>query len=226
MKRLIPAVLALALATAVQAADAPRSAQSFALDTTQGLDAYGARIEVVTHRGHTGLRVVEKEQAAADTVVIVQGTDFADGVIEVELSGQPRPDARPGMRGFVGIAFRLERGDPLRYECLYLRPANGRAEEQLRRNHSTQYVSHPEHPWHRLRSESPGVYESYVDLAPGEWTKVRIVIAGESARLYVHDAEQPCLVVNDLKRGRTSGAVALWIGEGTEAHFRNLTITR
>jgi hypothetical protein len=199
--------------------------QSFPLDTTQGLAAHGANIEVVTHQGRTGLRVAEEEQAAADTLVVLEGTDFGDGVIEVELSGQPRSDARPGMRGFVGIAFRLEEGDPFRYECLYLRPANGRAQEQLRRNHSTQYVSHPEHPWHRMRRESPGVYESYVDLVPGEWTKVRIVVAGESARLYVDDADQPCLVVNDLKRGRTSGAVALWIGEGTEAHFRNLTIT-
>jgi len=38
-------------------------------------------------------------------------------------------------------------------------------------------------------------------------------------------AEQPALVVKDLKRGRARGAVALWIGEGTEAFFRNLTIT-
>jgi len=124
---------------------------------------------------------------------------------------------------FVGVAFRLQK-DPLRYECFYLRPTNGRADDQLRRNHSTQYVSHPDHPWHRLRKESPGVYESYVDLVPGEWTRVKIVVAGTTARLYVHGAEQPSLIVNDLKLGASEGTVALWIGPGTEAHFANLRV--
>ena len=44
-------------------------------------------------------------------------------------------------------------------------------------------MSHPDQPWHRLRKESPGVYESYVDLVPGEWTRVKIVVAGTTARL-------------------------------------------
>jgi hypothetical protein len=102
---------------------------------------------------------------------------LADGTIELDLAGAPRADAFEGARGFVGVAFRRQK-DPLRYECLYLRPANGRAEDQLRRNHSTQYVSHPDFPWHRLRRESPGLYESYVDLVPGEWTRVKIVVSG------------------------------------------------
>ena len=58
------------------------------------------------------------------------------------------------------------------------------------------------------------------------WTKVRIVVDGARAELYVHDAPQPTLIVKDLKRGAgTGGAVALWIAQGTLAHFGNLTIT-
>ena len=53
-----------------------------------------------------------------------------------------------------------------------LRPTNGRAEDQPRRNHSTQYVSEPDFPWQRLRQENPGVYETYTDLQPGVWTKI------------------------------------------------------
>ena len=50
---------------------------------------------------------------------------------------------------------------------------------------------------------------------------------GAQARLYVHDQSQPTLIVNDLKTGANSkGAVALWLDIGTEAHFRNLTVTR
>ena len=111
------------------------------------------------------------------------------------------------------------------FECIYLRPTNGRAEDQVRRNHSTQYFSFPDFPWPRLRKEAPGKYESYVDLVPGEWTTVKIEVRGLQSRLYAHGAEQPCLVVNDLKLGETKGTVALWIGPGTEAHFSNLRIS-
>ena len=39
-------------------------------------------------------------------------------------------------------------------------------------------------------------------------------------------ARQPTLIVNDVKSGAgASGAVALWLGPGTVAHFRNLRVT-
>jgi hypothetical protein len=110
------------------------------------------------------------------------------------------------------------------FECFYLRPTNGRANDQLRRNHSTQYISHPDFPWYRLREETPGVYESYTDLVPGAWTPIRIVVSGIQAQLYVNGAEQPCLVVNDLKLGETQGQIALWIGAGTEAYFSTVVV--
>jgi len=76
-----------------------------------------------------------------------------------------------------------------------------------------------------LRKETPGKYESYVDLVPGEWTKVKISVTGVKARLYVHGSDQPTLVVNDLKLGLAKGAIGLWIGPGTVAHFSNLRVS-
>lgn len=73
--------------------------------------------------------------------------------------------------------------------------------------------------------EAPGVYESYVDLQPGEWTKVRIAVKDVNASLFVGDAAQPCLLIHDLKLGAIGGGIALWIGPGTEGYFRNLHIT-
>ena len=96
----------------------------------------------------------------------------------------------------------------------------------MRRNHSVQYISFPDYPWQRLRKEESEKYESYVDLVPGEWTKVKIVIEGVRARLYVHGSEQPTLIINDLKNGESKGALGLWIGPGTEAHFANLRVTQ
>ena len=191
------------------------------------LDRVNVTAERVEYHGKPALRLVEAAGVgeSAETLGIVGGTTFRDGTIELELAGAPRAGSEAGgARGFVGVAFRL-RKDPLRYECIYVRPTNGRAEDQLRRNHSTQYVSHPDYPWSRLRKESPGLYESYVDLVPGEWTQVRIVVSGAGARLFVHGAEQPALIVNDLKLGASEGGVALWIGPGTEAHFTGLRVT-
>jgi len=116
--------------------------------------------------------------------------------------------------------------DAFKYECFYLRPTNGRADDQVRRNHATQYISYPHFPWFRLRKEFPEKYESYVDVVPGEWTKVKIEVRGDTARLYVHGAPQPVLVVNDLKQGKGQGQIALWVGTGTVAHFTNLRITK
>ena len=79
-------------------------------------------------------------------------------------------------------------------------------------------------PWQKLRSESPGKYEAYLDLVPGEWTKVKVVV-DDKAKLYVNGSAQPTLVVNDLKQPRAAGAIALWVGPGTIAHFANLRIT-
>ena len=95
----------------------------------------------------------------------------------------------------------------------------------MRRNHSTQYSSYPEFDFARLRKESPEKYESYVDLQPGVWTKYRVEIDVRKARLYVHDAEKPSLIVDDLKMDPRAGGVALWVGPGTEGYFSNLKIT-
>ena len=183
--------------------------------------------EPVEFNGRDAVRVTEdpdRKSASSDRLAIVSESTFQDGIIEVSLSGEPADDAAKAARGFVGIAFRV--ADNLsQFELIYFRPTNGRANDQLRRNHTTQYDSFPDYPWHRLRRESPGVYESYVDVVPGEWTDVKIEVAGTTARLYVNGLDQPCLIVNDLKLGESGGAVALWIGPGTVAHFSNLRVT-
>ena len=169
-------------------------------------------------------RMTPEEQSRAEELAALEGIEFANGVIEAEIAGAPAPGAGEGARGFVGIAFRLQ-NDMKTYDAFYLRPTNGRADDQERRNHAVQYISHPAWPWFRLRKETPAKYESYVDLMPGVWTKVRIEVRAERARLFVHGNEQPTLIVNDVKSGaQGKGAVALWIEAGTVAHFRNLTV--
>jgi hypothetical protein len=199
-------------------------ARTFKLNSLSELELQHVEAELVTYRGRHAVRLVEQEQPATDlAIAILSGSDFKDGVIEAEIAGAPRKDAPQDMRGFVGLAFRVQPGGA-RFECFFLRPTNGRAGDQLRRNHSTQYISYPDFPWYRLREETPGVYESYTDLVPGAWTPIRIVLSGIQAQLYVNEAEQPCLVVYDLKLGETQGQIALWIGAGTEAYFSKVVV--
>lgn len=199
--------------------------QTFRLNSLSGLELHNVQAEVVTFRRKRAVRLIEhyEQIVDGDPIAIISGSDFRDGVIEAQLAGTPHVDALEFSRGFVGIAFRVQPGGS-RFECFFLRPSNGRADDQLRRNHSTQYVSYPDYPWDRLRRESPGVYESYADLVPGVWTKIKIVVSGIRAQLHVNDAEQPCLVVNDLKHGETAGQIALWVGSGTDAYFSQVVV--
>jgi hypothetical protein len=201
------------------------STHTFPLNSLAELELQHVEAELVTYLGRRAVRLIEQEQPSAyePTIAILSGSDFKDGVIEAEIAGTPRKDAPQDMRGFVGLAFRVQ-PHATRFECFFIRPTNGRANDQLRRNHSTQYISHPDFPWYRLREENPGVYESYTDLVPGAWTPIRIVVSGVQAQLYVNGAEQPCLVVNDLKLGETQGQIALWIGSGSEAYFSKVLV--
>ena len=202
-------------------------AATLQLDSADGLElVVGGKAEVATYRGRKAVRLVplpDHEGPEDDVLAILTPKGFKDGTIEAEIAGSPRPGVSPDERGFVGIAFRVQPHGS-RYECFYLRPTNGRADDQLRRNHSTQYVSAPDYPWYRLREENPGVYESYVDLEGGAWTRIKIVVAGTKAQLYVNGADQPALIVNDLKLGETNGQIALWAHWTTDAYFSNVTI--
>jgi hypothetical protein len=177
----------------------------------------------MTYQGRSAVQVIAAPDAAnGSSYAIVKDTRFRDGTIEVDLAGKPAAGAGAGARGFIGMAFRLQDN---KYEYIYLRPTNGRADDQVRRNHSTQYSSYPDFDFARSRQESPEKYESYVDLQPGVWTKYRIEIDDRKARLYVNGAEQPSLIVNDLKMEPREGGVALWVGPGTEGYFAGLKIT-
>jgi hypothetical protein len=183
--------------------------------------------EVVTYRGTRAVKLVPAPETVgkdADMLALLDGAEFKDGTIQLQVAGAPRPGMPPDSRGFIGVSFRTG-PHGMWSEVFYLRPTNGRADDQLRRNHAVQYASHPEFPWYRLRRESSGVYESYVDLEPGAWTAMKIEVAGTKARLYVNGGSQPCLVVNDLKHGDRPGRIALWAHVETDAYFGPITVT-
>ncbi len=203
----------------------PSIGEQFPVTDLSRLNLKTVRAETTVYRGMPAVKITEAGSAPKEAMAVLKDVTFHNGAIDVDVAGAPSKTANAQARGFIGIAFRMAAGGG-RFEEFYIRPTNGRADDQLRRNHSVQYVSFPDWPWERLRQESPGVYEAYADMAAGEWTHMRIEVKGKDAALYVNGAGQPCLVVHDLKLGDGEGGVALWIGPGTEGYFRNLQIAR
>jgi hypothetical protein len=158
------------------------------------------------------------------TFARLKGIEFKNGTIEVNVFSRLLPNAPELARGFIGIGFRIN-DNSSKFEGIYIRPTNGRADNQLRRNHSIQYFSFPDYQFARLRKEAPGEYESYADMGLNEWIKLKIVVKDAQARLFINDTKEPCLIVNDLKHGaNSSGEIGLWVDIGTEGFFSDLKV--
>ena len=119
---------ALAAALAVLFSVAPSRAQTRAitlpLDSTEGLKPVNANVESVTYKGRKALRVTDSApEGTSDDgrFVVVTGSQFEDGLIEVDVAGDRIPGATEVARGLVGIAFRVA-PDGLPFEAFYLRP--------------------------------------------------------------------------------------------------------
>lgn len=185
-------------------------------------------INAVTIDGKQALRVTKDPvitEVDEPTFAKLIGSDFKNGVIEVNVLSRLLENAPDFARGFIGVAFRVDESNS-KFEGLYIRPTNGRADDQLRRNRSTQYFSYPDFKFDRLRNESAGMYESYADMGLNEWIKIKIEVHNEKAKLYLNENSQPVLVVNDLKHGaESSGGIGLWVDIGTDGYFTDLRIT-
>ena len=216
------AAVAAGIASLVPVSGAGQAADPIARDR---LTLVGVVAEPATYLGRPAMKLLESDKSRNNLgLAIVNGVTLRNGTIAVDVAGRRGQYAVPDDRGFIGLAFRVS-PNAERFEYIYLRPDNGRVNDQVRRNHSTQYSAHPDFPFSRMRKEFPEKYESYVDLEYGAWTRMRIDVEGTTARLFVHEAPQPALVVTDLKLGDSTGGVALWIGSGTEGFFSNLRVT-
>ncbi|MDP3667083.1 MAG: hypothetical protein Q8R50_10415 [Sediminibacterium sp.] len=194
-----------------------------------GLEPINVTMSIERLTGKETVRVIKDstvKEIDEPTFVKVKGIDFRNGTIEVNVLSRLLKNAPDYARGFIGIAFRINDSNS-KFESIYIRPTNGRADNQLRRNRSVQYFSFPDYKFDRLRKDAPGEYESYADMGLDEWIKIRIEVKGQQAKLFLNDNKQPTLIVNDLKHGdNSSGTIGLWVDIGTEGFFSNLKVTR
>ena len=200
--------------------------QTIKLDSNR-LEAVNVSMSIEKLKGKEVIKVIKDSSVKEfdePTFVRIKGTDFKNGTIEVKVLSRLLKNAPEFARGFIGIAFHINDSNS-KYESIYIRPTNARADDQVRRNHSIQYYSYPDYKFDRLRKESPERYESYADMEMNKWITLRIEVKAAQAKLFINKNEQPSLVVNDLKHGaNVSGAIALWVETGTEGFFSDLKI--
>lgn len=177
---------------------------------------FNRTMTVVEDGQYRGIYLDEK---AGQGIAWLPSFEIGDGVIEVDLKGRNAPG-----RSFVGLAFHGVNAE--NYEAVYLRPFNFRAENEVGRSHSVQYVLVPSHEWRRLRTEHPGTYEAAIASppAPDDWVHLRLELDGPTVRVFIDDVSEPALVVDrigDVERGW----VGLWVGHNSDGAFANLKIS-
>jgi hypothetical protein len=216
----------IALLVSLPSTNAPVGSVQPATATTQRIDLaerLAAQKLIPVNRSATalqgrrdGVHVTEQEGPG---VVWIEGTDFAEGTIELEIRGRDMPQ-----RSFVGIAF--HRRDDSTYEAVYLRPFNFRNADPDRRQNAVQYIAVPDHDWPRLRKEFPGEFESPVDesIVPTDWVPVRLVVKGRTIQVYVGAVKAPTLEVRRLGQ-HDRGLIGLFTGNNSDGDFANLRIT-
>lgn len=197
--------------------------QKIILKKSAGLQAINTEISDTKHNGKKALKV-KAIIGSKPAMVVIPNSTITDGIIEFEMAANRAADSHPESRGFAGLAFHLN-SENSAYDCIYLRSTNGRAEDQVRRNRTVQYMALPDFDTQVLRQKFPEKYETYVDMVPDEWMKIKIEINNRKVKLFVHDQIQPTLIVNEMLNQNPKGGIALWVGGGTDAYFRKLKIS-
>ena len=166
-----------------------------------------------------GKKGIRFNEVADNGLMILQGSDFSNGSIELDIKGSGKMQ-----QSFVGVAFHGK--DVKTYDAVYFRPFNFKTDEVARRMHAVQYISIPGYDWQKLRTEFPGKYENKIDPAPGadDWFHVKVVVNGKRITVFVNNQQNPSLEVDKLNNN-DSGRLGLWLGNNSAGSFANLIIT-
>jgi len=140
---------------------------------------------------------------------IYKGIDFENGVIEFDV-------AFPSDRNFIGVFWRSV--DAGNYEDFYMRP------HQSGKGDANQYtpVFNGNSGWQLYHGEGYGAPTEYLF---DRWMPVKIVVAGDRAKIYIRDMTTPAFITHQFKRDLVSGKVGLKNGRFAKAWFSNIRIS-
>src|SRR5262249_42309473 len=113
-----------------------------------------AEASAAAEDGKTVVRLKPKGEPGPGSLVglaVVNGIEFVEGVIEVDVQGNGKARA-----SFPGVAFAVV--DTGTFEAVYFRPFNFQRPEATFRARAVQYLSWPDHPRAKLRRDQPARY--------------------------------------------------------------------
>ena len=211
-------------------------ARTFPLRTPEGLKTNLVQIAAGRFKDRDGVTVALTEEA--QRALLVPGSagngpsfampevEFANGTLEIDIAARINGRGQPDVRGFAGLAFHIA-DDLSTFEAVYLRMTNGSRNDPPppapRNVFAIQYISYPDRYWRKLRQEHPNRYEKAAPVAIDSWHHLRLEIDGGSLRALVDGAE--VLTVADLRYPGRKGRIGLWVDDGTEAFFANLSVS-
>lgn len=165
-----------------------------------------------------GGKAVKLSEDKDDGLAWIKDVVFSNGTIDVDIKGRDVLQ-----KSFVGIAFHGLNDST--YDAIYFRPFNFHAKDSIRKIHAVQYISHPQFGWERLRKERNGEFEKALVNPPdaNAWFHARIIIKEDTVTVFINDDKTPSLVVKKLN-DRKAGALAIWVGNGSDGDFKNLKI--
>ena len=163
-------------------------------------------------------KAVKLDEKSGEGIVWLSGVTFSTGSIEIDLHGKDVLQ-----QSFIGVAFHGVNDST--YDAVYFRPFNFHAPDPVRKIHAVQYISHPVYTWPKLREERNGIFEKGLIAPPDAngWFHARIEVLKDAVRVFVNDDKEPSLTVNKLN-DRNDGTLGLWVGNGSDGEFANLSI--
>jgi hypothetical protein len=225
LKEFLPSVIALIISMGASAQVNQKKYDLFDLKKDGKLQVVNRTLSSFMDKKGNGVKFSE---ANGDGVAWLDGVNFANGSIELDIKGKDVLQ-----QSFVGVAFHGVNEKTL--DAIYFRPFNFHATDSVRRIHAVQYISHPDFPWNilretqnakLLRETQNAKYEKDIPsaLGPNDWFHVRIVVDYPHITVYVNNSVSPCLSVDKLN-DRQSGKIGLWVGNASGGEFANLVIT-
>jgi hypothetical protein len=147
-------------------------------------------------RGDSSAVVVDggREELRMQTgLAYMRDVRLQDGTIDVDVMVTRR-------RSFVYLMFRMQ--DDREYEEVYLRPHKSSLPDAV------QYapVYQGQSAWQLFHGASG---TTATNIEPGVWTRLRLVVAGSRAALFLGDTVRPVMVIQELAREPRAGYIAL-----------------
>lgn len=143
-------------------------------------------------------------------VALARGVALRDGTIEYDWAASRRTS-------FLGASFHAT--SPDNSESVFFRPGSSGKSDAVQYGPALNTYGVAWQVYH-----GPGATAA-ADLQRERWTHVKMVIAGDTATIFLDGAQQPVLVVPQLA-GVAGTGVGVWAGNfGRGAYFSNFTVT-